>query len=289
MAAPGPRNVENARPQKRPFRIVTATDRILLVRLSHLGDVVHALPVFHALREGYPGAEIAWAVQHEFAELVEGLPGLDRTIRFDRRGGPRAWVALHAELARFHADWAIDAQGNTKSSWITLMSGAGRRSGYHPAQWREPFGALGMTDAAERAHGSAPNGSSSAVPSHAIDRALALARHVAPHLGSRPLRTDPALSESECASGRTQLAAALGPLEQPPVLIHLGVPTDIRTWPAEHVVALAKRLASEGTPTLILSGPAEEQTGTAVESALADTPVRHLVGQRGCLGSNGGR
>ena len=88
--------------------------RILLVRLSHLGDVVHALPLFHALRAAQPEAQIAWAVQAEFASLLEGLPGLTRVIRFQRDEGLRAWGRLWRELRSFGADWTIDAQGNAK-------------------------------------------------------------------------------------------------------------------------------------------------------------------------------
>ena len=70
--------------------------RILLVRLSHLGDVVHALPVYHALRRAFPEARVAWAVQEEYAELLEPLPGLTRTFRFERRGGWRGRCAPSA-------------------------------------------------------------------------------------------------------------------------------------------------------------------------------------------------
>ena len=68
-------------------------ERIVLVRLSHLGDVLHALPVFHALAETFRGARIAWVIQREYAELVRPLARLERVIEFDRRGGARAWLA----------------------------------------------------------------------------------------------------------------------------------------------------------------------------------------------------
>ena len=61
-------------------------ERILIVRLSHLGDVACALGVFHALHEAYPAAEIGWAVQPEFAGLLEGLPGIERIFRFESDG-----------------------------------------------------------------------------------------------------------------------------------------------------------------------------------------------------------
>lgn len=282
--------------------------RILLVRLSHLGDVVHALPVFHALRAGYPEAELAWVVQGEFAELVEGLSGLDRTLRFDRRGGARAWTTLHAELARFGADWAIDAQGNTKSALIALASGAGRRSGYHPAQWTERFGALGLTDradlavAAPRARGTprpmhsqghapehAPAHARAPAPAHALDRALALARHVAPHVDPGAARFDPLVTDAERDAGHAALTGAFADRDvSGGVLIQLAVPGDVRAWPAESAAELARTLAREDVPTLVLSGPGEAAAGRAVREFLgapapgrSSRPVAHVVGQRG--------
>src|SRR5687767_3923209 len=68
--------------------------RILLVRMSHLGDVVCALPLYHALRGAFPEARIGWVVQPEFEGLVAGLSGLQCTFRFERAGGARAWVRL---------------------------------------------------------------------------------------------------------------------------------------------------------------------------------------------------
>ena len=55
-------------------------ERVVLVRLSHLGDVVHALPVHHALRRALPAARLAWAVQPEFAGLLAFVPGLDVVV-----------------------------------------------------------------------------------------------------------------------------------------------------------------------------------------------------------------
>ena len=69
---------------------VPSPERILLVRLSHLGDVVHGLPLLGVLRRRWPRAEIGWVVQPEFSGLLEGIPGLDRLFLFDRQGGLRA-------------------------------------------------------------------------------------------------------------------------------------------------------------------------------------------------------
>lgn len=244
------------------------------MRLSHLGDVVHALPLLHALRAEHPRAEIAWAVQPEFAGVLEALREPPLAIRFERRGGASAWPALRAELARFGADWAIDAQGNLKSAIVTLCSGAARRSGWSAGDWTERIGAHVLNDPAPPIE---PGGL------HAVERVLHLARHLAPQ-GARAL-PEPLLSppESALADGRALLADLLGrDPRRPAWILHLGAPGDLRSWPSEHFELVARALAREGARVLLLSGPAEELAGAELERQLAGEPgLRHWVGQRG--------
>ena len=166
------------------------------MRLSHLGDVCHALPVFHALRESWPQAKIAWVVQPEFAGLLDGLPGLEKVFHFRRREGLSAWFGLRRELRSFAPDLAVDCQGNLKSASITWSSGAKDRAGLARRDWREPLGARAMTRLAPIAE--AP---------HAVDRAQSLARFVAP--GAQLQRYDLPLTEAERAQGKDWLEQLL--------------------------------------------------------------------------------
>ncbi|MBI5364270.1 MAG: glycosyltransferase family 9 protein [Planctomycetes bacterium] len=243
----------------------TTPHRILIVRLSHLGDVVHTLPVFHALRASQPEAELAWVVQREFADLLRGLPGLARTIEFDRRGGARAWRALRRELADFGADWALDAQGNLKSAAVTRLSGARRRTGLARSDWRERAGSFLVPERAAPSRGL-----------HAIDRMRALCEHIAG--AGVGLRLDPALSAAELA-----LECDDEPLlDDLDALVHLATPGDVRSWPAERFVELGRALARRGARALFLSGPAEADLGRAVAAELAEERgVTHWIGQRG--------
>ncbi len=235
---------------------------------------MHALPVFHALRAAHPGAEIGWAVQPEFASLVEKLRGLARVFRFERRGGARAWPSLWREIAAWSPDWAVDAQGNVKSAMVTLGSRAPRRSGLDRTDWAEPFAATSSTDAAPPARGS-----------HAMDKMLALARHVAPGVDERLLaRTDLDLDASEIARG-AELCERFG-LENGATILHLATPGDVRAWPAEECAELARLLAREpgGGPrrVLMISGPAEAALGREIGARLAhETRIVHWPGQRG--------
>lgn len=253
-----------------------APRRILLVRLSHLGDVVHALPVWHALRYAYPGADLAWAIQPEFAPLVAGLPGAPRIVPFERRGGARAWVRLARRLEAFGAEWAIDAQGNTKSALVTLLSGAQRRSGLAREDWRERFAFHALTD-------SAPPLSRRRGPVHAMERMLGLADHVAPLTPREVLLGGPRPSRAERARAEALLEnlLALGP-PAPPILIALATPGDVRAWPTRAAIECAQRLAAAGRAVIVLSGPAERREGAKAAAALAGKRgIAHLIGQRG--------
>lgn len=256
---------------------VPAPHRILLVRLSHLGDVVHAVPLLHALRAAHPDARLAWAVQPEFADLVRPIAGLERVFLFDRRGGLRAWRRLRRELREWRPDWSVDAQGNHKSAAVTWCSGAPVRYGLARKDWQEPFGARRLTHAAPSSYGV-----------HAVHKLTALLERIVP---DPELCFDLELDPAERAAGREALASRLGAPRSPDRgrewLLHLGAPQDPRSWPAENFAALAEALAAAGDRVLVLSGPAEAEVGERVRARLTShednrpAPIEHWIGQRG--------
>ena len=120
--------------------------RVLLVRLSALGDIVHALPAFHLLREKLPHAHLAWLVEDRFATVLDGLEGLDERIVVPRRRASkapdlqskrRAYQALVRQLRTRRFDVAFDLQGLFKSSIWVALSGARYRIGYGGRAARE--------------------------------------------------------------------------------------------------------------------------------------------------------
>ena len=239
-------------------------ERVLLVRFSHLGDVVCALPLYHALREAYPGARIAWATEAPFAPLLDSLPGLERVIRFDRSAGLAGVCKLLKDLRAFQPDLSVDAQGNWKSAVAALASGAPRRVGPHPWDWREASARHLMTEHARPAAGP-----------HAVQRAAALTEHLT---GAAPTRQDPAVSASELQAAGDALARRV-PGDDPFLLVHLARPGDPRSWPEQRYRELAREAAVAGMDTLFLSGPDEAELGERL--ATMEPSVRHWVAQRG--------
>ena len=236
--------------------------------MSHLGDIVCALPLFHVLREAHPGAELAWVVQREFAGLLEGLEGLQRVFPFDRGGGWRAWLRLRRDLAAFGADLAVDVQGNLKSAAALACSRAPRRVGLDRADWRERLGARWMTEAAPPCRGP-----------HVVERSLTLARHLAP--GVEPRRIDPGLGPGELETGRGELARLLGGLPAAGELwiAHLSPPGDPRSWPEHRWEEWLRLAVASGRRVLMVSGPREEDLGLRL-ARRHGTTAAHWVGGR---------
>lgn len=242
--------------------------RILIVRLSHLGDVVHALPVYHALRESHPDAEFGWAIQPEFASLLEGLPGLEQLFYFERQKGLSAWIKIGREIRRWKPDLTVDCQGNLKSAAVTRISGAPRRAGYHRYDWREQAGARVLTETAYRV---------TKQPIHALDRVEQLARRFA---SETKLRTDPDLTKAELDRGRAAWREHGG--ETGALLIHLSTQSDVRSWPTSSAAQLARSAAEAGRAVLLLSGPAEENEGRLLAQELDGLNlIHHWAGQSG--------
>jgi len=127
-------------PNPRPPAIAPDA-RILLVRLSAIGDIVFASPLIAALRRACPRAHLAWLVQPECRALLDHHPDLDEVIVCPMAHWRRLWQerrfialgrcvrALRATLHEQHFDLAIDLQGLAKSGLLTRLSGAPTRIG----------------------------------------------------------------------------------------------------------------------------------------------------------------
>lgn len=114
---------------------LSACERILLVKPSSLGDIVHTLPAAAAIHRAAPGARIGWLVNSEWKPLLEGVPFIDRIVGFPRRefrglGGilrARAWADETLKPSCY--DLAIDFQGLFRSAWLARR-GAPRVAGF---------------------------------------------------------------------------------------------------------------------------------------------------------------
>ena len=122
--------------------------RILIVKLSSIGDVIHTLPALAAIRRALPAAEISWAVEKSAAEILRGNELIDNLIEIDtrslRRGGrviEEILIDASRQLRRlrqYEFDVALDFQGLLKSASIIKLARATKRVGFSKENLREP-------------------------------------------------------------------------------------------------------------------------------------------------------
>jgi len=125
--------------------------RVLIIKTSALGDIIHALPVLDYLRQVVPGVVVDWAVEEQFTDLLSGNPLLSelrllRTRRWRRQPFRmetlREITALWRELKDRRYDYVFDIQGNLKSGIVAWVTGVERRFGFSRDHLQESINAL---------------------------------------------------------------------------------------------------------------------------------------------------
>src|SRR6185369_3326325 len=109
---------------RRRLRMRVPAERILIVLLGAIGDVVRGLPLATRLRAGYPNARLAWAVEPRAAPLLEHHPALDERLVFERAGGARSFLAFLRRVRAGGFDLVLDLQRHAKSGAVSWASGA---------------------------------------------------------------------------------------------------------------------------------------------------------------------
>ncbi len=96
--------------------------RILVIKPSSFGDIVHGLQVVETIRRGVPGASIHWVAASAFAPLARACDTVDEVFEFHRRGGIGAFFQLIRSLRRTRFDWVLDMQGLARSALIARLA-----------------------------------------------------------------------------------------------------------------------------------------------------------------------
>jgi lipopolysaccharide heptosyltransferase I len=232
--------------------------RILIVRTSALGDVVHALPVLTALRRHLPQARLGWVVEEGMAPVLEGHPDLDELLvarlrrwRRPSAKGLRELAGFLSALDRFSPDVVLDLMGNHKAGAIAALTLADRRIGAARRHRREPSSAVWISEPVE------PRGT------HAVDRMLSLLDALGLPPEPADFGTDKLFREVPTAA-RELLAAH----PEPFVLLHPGAGWANKRYPPEWWGQTARLLREQtGLPTWVAAARGEEALAAGVEAA----------------------
>ena len=213
-----------------------ALRRVLLVKTSSLGDVVHNLPVVDDLHHAFPGIVVDWVVEQAFAEVPALHPGVHEVIPCAlRRWRSRPWAAdtragwrtMRSRLSAQPYDLVVDTQGLLKSAVLARLAD-GPRAGFDRASAREPL----ATRLYQHLH---------AVPRtlHALERNRQLVAQAAGY----PLDTPPSYGLRLQAPGRGGAAAGADWDGRSPfaVLLHATARAE-KLWPEAAWIALGREL-----------------------------------------------
>lgn len=269
-------------------------NRILIVRMSALGDIVHALPVLAAIRRAWPAAQVDWIVDEAYAPILSLAEGLHRRVivrastsakastaakatvdksmdgTADKKGSPpRDSVSFGGGLGYLQAvrhlraqryDAALDLQGLLKSAVWARLSGAARVIGFGRAHLREPQAARFYSE--------------TVVPldaPHVIQKNLSILHA----LGIPPGPAELPLHPSAGAATTDAITAAGGPGKY--AILNPGAAWPNKRWPAARFGALAAQLrARTGLRSLVTWGPDErglaESVAASSEGAAVPAP-----------------
>lgn len=227
-------------------RVSRGGPRILIVRLSAVGDVLHGLPVLNALRDQLPQAFLAWVVEGRAGTLLERHPSLDELICVPRGWlkSPRQVLRLRRRMRQLAFDVSIDVQGLTKSALAGWLSGAPRRIGFGGVAGRElsPWLNTELVDTSAR---------------HVIERNLDL---LLPLGISRPAVRF-GLTERAIDGLRAKAMLVQAGLTPSFAVINPGAGWTSKLWPPQRFGEVARYLGREhGLPSLVVwAGPQEQR------------------------------
>lgn len=218
--------------------------RILIVRLSAIGDCVLTMPVACAIRERFPQAHIAWVVEEAAAPLIKAVGAVDQVIVVPKRfvRSMHDVRRLRAELQGARFDLTLDPQGLTKSGFVAWLSGATRRIGFGRPHSREINPWL-QTELVE-SHAT-----------HVVDHYLELLKP----LGIESPGVQFGLSIPAAATEKAEELAALPQHAGGFVVLNPGAGWDSKRWPPERFAGVARHLATRGLPCVITWGGRRER------------------------------
>jgi lipopolysaccharide heptosyltransferase I len=245
-------------------------ERLLIVRLSAMGDVIHTLPAAQALREAFPDAMIGWLIEERWAELLcapgtprRGPRSAERPLAdwvhtVDLKSWRRSLFTIPTlqQIARVwndvrsaHYDVAVDLQGAIRSAVLARWSGA--QVVYGAAEPRESPASLWYTRRAI------------ARGAHVIEQNLSVSSATTGAELKIPCVIFPRDPEAELRIDRRLAEAAIGEF----AILNPGAGWGAKRWPAERYGRVARSLAGRGVRSILNYGPGEEELTREAEAA----------------------
>ena len=229
--------------------------KILIIKLSAIGDVVQALPALEAIKKAFPASSVTWVVEEAAAGILEGHPLIDTLLVSGRKswlrmlGHPRTFREGILKIAAFlralradRYDIAIDLQGLFKSGVLIGLARADRKIGFEGSRELSSFFLNERLPAYDK-------------EKHALERYLDVARY----LGARDISSSctlPIVGERLVVERRLSDAGLKG---KPLVIVNPVARWETKLWPERNFAELADRLVAEKQATIIFTGSSADE------------------------------
>lgn len=243
---------------------------ILIIKMSSLGDVIHALPFSAALRSLYPKAKISWMVHPQFSGFLPDPPTIDEVLYFDKVAFNKMSIPGKISFLRefrkeLHAkdfDLVIDLQGLFKSAIVAWLTGCPNRIGY--CEMREGSGLVSKAICGSHSD------------DHVIERYLDVSRHLGADIGTIEFPL-PNL-DKEIVTIKEKLTAS-GMKAEKYVVFVPGARWETKEWPPKHYAELADKITEDDTYVVLAGGPDEKEKAALIEAAAETDKIIDLTGK----------
>jgi heptosyltransferase I len=249
-----------------------APRRILVIKPSAMGDIVHALPFLSSLRASFPAARISWLVRPAFAPLLQCTPLVNEILLFDRNRLGHWWFnpGSAADLMRFlgtlrssHFDCVFDLQGLFRTALFSRWTGCPNRYGFQNARegaWRLYSHRVALPDDCV----------------HVIDTFWQMARAA----GATVRHNDYGLQAPEDAQLQVRQLLQESEIARDSIAILVpGSAQSWKCWPLDRFVALAERIYRElGLSVVVVGSQGERSLGEEI-ALKCQVPIVNLAGR----------
>lgn len=244
--------------------------KILIVKPSSLGDIIHALPFLSAVRELHPQAEISWVVNPVYKDLVAYNPHIAKVMLFDRNiwkksyiGGYKNFYNLVKDMQLEKFDMAIDLQGLMRSALITFYSGAKEKMVVNNTREGAKFFYRKFLGSDEK-------------DMHAVDRIMS----VAADLGwkKRPLTSDD-FSIFVPDEITKKVSSFLDDKSKRLVVVNPFTRWESKKWSQESYVLLINKLLERGFSVAVTGAASDKEEGRYIVDKVNDERLINLIGK----------
>jgi len=238
----------------RPLPLLAEISRLLVVKTSSIGDVIHALPVVQAIREAAPHLTLGWVVRRRCADVLRGNPCIDHLCVMPDKPSLSELMALRGELRASRYDLALDMQGLLLSGLVTRLSGAPVRVGWDR---NREANALFLT------HPTVPG---KVRDRHEVDLLYGFAGALGVHAAHPEFTPQPYLA----AEGAGRADEWLSVLPRPRIALNIGASRAYKRWPADRWASVAQALAASGQGLVFVGDKNDAEVVARIKSSLTD-------------------